>query len=281
MLTIILCSIICLWWRRGIAFPCGWRRRLWQKCWWGWRTSLTYASNTASWTITGGSCQLRGLAWFCMVCSGSASFLGLCCYRYWVKVVWLRPCIDDGNLWRSWEWWLLFALMSLFGLFTIICLSRMVEFGWISDFIWARPQEAGYLRHPNPKYHWKTLPCTGRRYRDYPAPSVHSLPGRIWRPQAGFRRWFSDVVRQLVGYGMVPWYVMKSDWWWHRAIWRKVPSRNVLIILPMFIIHIICSRRPRGVGYSWVPLRGLGALNDECWKSKINENNANNLMYKW
>jgi hypothetical protein len=127
---------------------------------------------------------VRGLAWFCMVCSGSASFLGLCCYRYWIKVVCLRPCIDDGNLWRSWEWWLLFALMSLFRFLFIIRLSRMVEFGWISGLIWARPQEAGSLRHPNPKYYWETLPCPGRRYRDYPAPSAHSLP---WRPQAGFR----------------------------------------------------------------------------------------------
>jgi hypothetical protein len=50
----------------------------------------------------------------------------------------------------------------------------------------------------------------------------------------------SDVVRQLVGYWMVPWYVSKSDWWWHRGIWRKVPSRIVFIILLIFIIHIIC-----------------------------------------
>ena len=108
--------------------------------------------------------------------------------------------------------WLLFALMSLYLVLFIIRLSRMVEFGWISDFIWGRPQEAGFLRHLNPKYHWETLPCPGRRYRDYPAPSAHSLPGRTWRPQAGFRRWLSDVVRKLVGHGMVPWYVMKSDW---------------------------------------------------------------------
>ncbi len=31
-----------------------------------------------------------------------------------VRVIWLLPCIEYGNLWSSWEWWLLCSLFSLF-----------------------------------------------------------------------------------------------------------------------------------------------------------------------
>ncbi len=140
----------------------------------------------------------------------------------------------------------------------IFLLSRMVEFGWISDSIWARPQEADSLRHPNPKYRWETLCCPGRRYRDYFAPSVHSLPGRTWRPQAGFRRWLYYVVCQLVAI-MMGW---SRDLYWnqtgveHIAMGWKVPFKNACIIFIIFIIFVI-----------WVTITN-------------NENNENNWMWK-
>ncbi len=121
------------------------------------------------------------------------------------KIVWLRPSINNGNLWLSWKWLQLFALFWLVVISFIVLLSRMVEFGWISDSIWAWPQGADSLlrlRNPNPKHHWETLCCPGKLYRDYSALSAHSLPGRTWRPQAGFRRWLYYVVCPCVGDGM-------------------------------------------------------------------------------
>jgi hypothetical protein len=181
------------------------------------RNSLTAATgSTRSWFV----CLISSLEdlWSRLILYGMlvfCFFLSLCCHWYWVKVVWLRPSFNNGNQWQSWQWWQLFALFILIVISFLILLSRMVEFGWISDSIWARPQEANSLRHPNPKYHGKTLCCPGRRYWDYSSLSEHSLPWGTWRLQAGFRRWLYYVVCQLVGYGMVLchlWYVMKSDW---------------------------------------------------------------------
>ncbi len=111
--------------------------------------------------------------------------------------------------------------MTILKMVTIICIilisSHLIHYsvvqdGWVRlDIRWARPQEADSQRHPNPKYNWKTSCCPGRRYRDYSAPSAHSLPGRTWRPQAGFRRWLYYVVCQHVGDGMVTRFVIKSD----------------------------------------------------------------------
>jgi hypothetical protein len=45
---------------------------------------------------------------------------------------------------------------------------------------------------------------TGTMMYYYPAQLAQRLFGRSRRPEAGRRRWMPDVVRQLVGIGMVP-----------------------------------------------------------------------------
>jgi hypothetical protein len=56
------------------------------------------------------------------------------------------------------------------------------------------------------KYTGQTSSCTCRRHWHYhdSAPHAQRIFERSRRPQAGRRRWMPDVVRQLVGIGMVP-----------------------------------------------------------------------------
>ncbi len=69
--------------------------------------------------------------------------------------------------------------------------------------------ETGSARHTNSEYPWKTACSTSRRYGDNSIPPAQPLSLGAMRQQAGFWRWMPDVVCQLVGIGMVPWYVMK------------------------------------------------------------------------
>ena len=90
-------------------------------------------------------------------------------------------------------------------------LFRLVDFHWFLNCIWARPQESSSVRHSNSEYSSEIASGTGRLHRDHSTPPAQSLSRGTRRLQARFGRWMPDVVCQLVGIGMVPWYVMKRS----------------------------------------------------------------------
>ncbi len=112
--------------------------------------------------------------------------------------------------------------MTMLKLVKIICIISischfihysLVQDGWIRldlgfymSSTWSR-----FSTSSQSKISLGNFVLSGRRYRDYLAPSEHSLPGRTWRQQAGFRRWLYYVVCQLVCDGMVTRFVIKSD----------------------------------------------------------------------
>ena len=87
---------------------------------------------------------------------------------------------------------------------------RMVGIGWLSYRVRAWLQETRSLCHPHSKYSRKTSCSPRRRHRDHSVPPAQ----RVWwctrRPQAGLRRRLQNVVRQLVGFGMVQVYVING-----------------------------------------------------------------------
>ena len=85
---------------------------------------------------------------------------------------------------------------------------RMVGFRWISSGIRAWLQETCPVRHSHSKHPGQTSCGTCWRHWNYSPPHAQRLCERSWRPQAGCKRWMPDVVRQLVGTGMVPWHVI-------------------------------------------------------------------------
>ena len=85
---------------------------------------------------------------------------------------------------------------------------RMVGVCWISSGIRAWLQETCLVRHSYSEYSGQTSCGTCRWHWNCSAPHAKHLSGRSRRPQAGRRRWMPDVVRQLVGIGMVPWHVI-------------------------------------------------------------------------
>ena len=85
---------------------------------------------------------------------------------------------------------------------------RMVGVCWISCGIRAWLQETYPVRCSHSEYPGQTSLGACRWHRYYPAQHAQRLFGRSWRPEAGRRRWMPDVVRQLVGIGMVPWPVI-------------------------------------------------------------------------
>ena len=60
--------------------------------------------------------------------------------------------------------------------------------------------------------------CGSRRWhRNYPVPPAQHISWRSRRPTTGCWRWMQDVVRQLVGFGMVPGHVMNLKGWKHET----------------------------------------------------------------
>ncbi len=100
-------------------------------------------------------------------------------------------------------------LLSLLILFKLFRIARIC---WFSDFVRARLQETGYVRHTYSEYPGKTASCTRRRHGVNSTPPAQPLSWRARRPQAGCWRWMPDVVCQLVGIGMVPWYASVMKW---------------------------------------------------------------------
>ena len=96
---------------------------------------------------------------------------------------------------------LLLRLLSLLILFELF---RMARICWFLDFVRARLQETGSVRHTYSEYPGKTASCTRRRHGDNSTPPAQPLSWRAWRLQAGCWRWMPDVVCQLVGIWMVP-----------------------------------------------------------------------------
>ena len=93
--------------------------------------------------------------------------------------------------------------------------SRMVGICWLSDPFQARPQETNPLCPPNRKYPWQAA-CHGsptRRHWNYSFPVAKAL----WRlrrfrwPSEAPRGRVPDVVCQLMGTGMVPWYLIRAQ----------------------------------------------------------------------
>ena len=84
----------------------------------------------------------------------------------------------------------------------------MVGVCWISGGVRAWLQETYPVCRSHSEYPGQTSRGACRWHWDYSAPHAQHLSGRSRRPQAGCRRWMPDVVRQLVGIGMVQWPVI-------------------------------------------------------------------------
>ena len=85
----------------------------------------------------------------------------------------------------------------------------MVGVCWIACGIRAWLKQSDPVRRSHLEYPGQTSLGACRWHRYYPAQHAQRLFGRSRRPEAGRRRWMPDVVRQLVGIGMVPWPVIK------------------------------------------------------------------------
>ena len=100
-------------------------------------------------------------------------------------------------------------IIAIIAIILIICF-RLAGICGLSSTIRARLQETCSLCHPHSKHSGKTCGCACWRHRNHSVPPAKRLSGRTRRPPAGSRRRMRDVVCQLVGIGMVPWYVMNG-----------------------------------------------------------------------
>ena len=90
----------------------------------------------------------------------------------------------------------------------LIIACRMVGVCWIACGIRAWLQKTYPVHRSHSEYPGQTSLGACRWHRYYPAQQAQRLFGRSRRSQAGRRRWMPDVVRQLMGIGMVPWPVI-------------------------------------------------------------------------
>ena len=90
----------------------------------------------------------------------------------------------------------------------LVLFHWMVGICWLSGGIQAWLQETYPVRHSHSEYP-RQASCGSRRWhRHYPVPPAQHISWRSRRPPTGCWRWMQDVVRQLVGFGMVPGHVM-------------------------------------------------------------------------
>ena len=90
----------------------------------------------------------------------------------------------------------------------LVLFHRMVGICWLSGGIRAWLQETYPVRHSHSEYP-RQASCGSRRWHlHYPVPPAQHISWRSRRPATGCWRWMQDVVRQLVGFGMVPGHVM-------------------------------------------------------------------------
>jgi hypothetical protein len=101
-----------------------------------------------------------------------------------------------------------YAYYSFYCNYCWLLSCRMVEICWISGGILAWLQETYPVRRSHSEYPGQTSFGTCWWHWNYSAPNAQRLSWRALRPQAGRRRWVPDVVRQLVGIGMVLWHVI-------------------------------------------------------------------------
>ena len=84
----------------------------------------------------------------------------------------------------------------------------MVGICWLSGGLWAWLQETYPVRHSHSEYPRQTS-CSSRwRHRHHTVQPAQHILWRSRRPPDGCWRWMQDVVRQLVGFGMVAGHVM-------------------------------------------------------------------------
>ena len=120
----------------------------------------------------------------------------------------------------------LFAFICIMTYYTNYCWlisCRMVGVCWIACGIRAWLQKTYPVRRSHSEYPGQTSLGACRWHRYYPAQNAQRLFGRSRRPEAGRRRWMPDVVRQLVGIGMVPWHVINLTGFKRAKPRRKVP----------------------------------------------------------
>ncbi len=86
---------------------------------------------------------------------------------------------------------------------------RMVGVCWIACGIGAWLQKTYPVRPSHSEYPGQTSFGACRWHRYYPTQHAQRLFGCSRRPEAGRSRWMPDVIRHLVGIGMVPWPVLK------------------------------------------------------------------------
>jgi hypothetical protein len=101
-----------------------------------------------------------------------------------------------------------FAYYSFYCNYCWLLCCRLVGICRISGSIRTWLQKAYTVRRSHSEYPGQTSFGTSRWHWNYSAPNAQRLSGRSRRPQAGRRRWVPDVIRQLVGIGMVPWHVI-------------------------------------------------------------------------
>jgi hypothetical protein len=120
---------------------------------------------------------------------------------------------------------LVICIMCIICIICIICIMYIIfnfffsQDGWIRlvpRFYTSLTTEKPYCMSSLLSISWENfLLCllgTQARFPSTCATCFQALLRRSWRPQAGCWRWMQDVVRQLVGNGVVPWHVMNGRW---------------------------------------------------------------------
>ncbi len=92
-----------------------------------------------------------------------------------------------------------------------VLIHRMVGICWLSGGLWAWLQETYPVRHSHSEYP-RQASCGSRGWHwHHPIPPAQHIFWSSWRQPTGCWRWMQDVVRQLVGFGMVAGHVMNLE----------------------------------------------------------------------
>ncbi len=165
------------------------------------------------------------VARYCLVCTGFAPVLSICCNWHWIQVLQLCTSVDTGNIWLSWEGnYINYMNYSnyacyvyyIFYTFYAFQVTRVGSFNLdgiclVSGPVQAWLQETNSLCHPHWKYHGKTACHFCWWHWNHSAPPGQPLSQTAWWPAALCQWQMQDVVCQVMGIGMVLQYVIKTN----------------------------------------------------------------------
>jgi len=118
------------------------------------------------------------------------------------------------------------VIISIKYIIRIISVEHNIVFqaGWNLSVPEYFTSSTSSLRHPHWEYPGETASSSCRWHRNHSTPPAQSFWRSARRPQGGFRGRMQDVVCKLVGFWLVPRYVMNAngtEW-----VWEHIATRS-------------------------------------------------------